>query len=360
MAIIYRIGDRDLAVTEIRSKLIQIGFSVESDEPDFFDQKMLDAIHAFQKARGLNVDGLVGPLTLQRLEEARWSLGDRPLSYQPGHLIHGEDVTSLQQRLSTMGFDPGKIDGIFGPQTEKALKEFQRGAGVNVDGIAATNTFTALKRLVRTVSGGQAERLRQSLVLESLRTGIASKTIVIDPGHGGSDKGYVANGVVESEIVAAVAGRLQGRLAALGATVILTRPLQQPESPSEVERAEFANEVKADFVISLHCDAATSPAATGIAAFHFGSQGGGWSHSGERAAQRIQQALLNQTEAADCSIHARTWDMLRMTRMPVVRVELGYVSNPTEAAKLATIEYQDALAAGLAAGINTFFTPAAS
>jgi N-acetylmuramoyl-L-alanine amidase len=49
-----------------------------------------------------------------------------------------------------------------------------------------------------------------------------------------------------------------------------------------------------------------------------------------------------------------------MTRMPVVRVELGYVSNPTEAAKLATIEYQDALAAGLAAGINTFFTPAAS
>lgn len=357
MSKFFRVGDRDVAVTEIRSRLIQIGFSVESLEPEFFDEKMSDAVTSFQKARGLRVDGIVGPLTQRRLEEARWSLGDRPLSFQPGHLIHGEDVTSLQQRLSTMGFDPGKIDGIFGRQTEKALREFQLGAGVKVDGLAASETFAALKRLVRTVTGGQADRLRQSLLLDSLRTGISSKTIVIDPSHGGIDHGYEGNGIIESEIVTAVAARLQGRLAALGGTVILSRPLQHPDSPTEADRAAFCNEVSADLVVSLHCDAATSDMAEGIATIHYGSAGGGWSHSGERAAQRIHAALLEETQASDCSIHARTWDMLRLTRMPAVRIELGYVSNPTEARKLATVEYQNQLAAGIAAGVNKFFMP---
>lgn len=360
MSKIFRIGDRDIAVTEIRSRLIQIGFSLDSVDPEFFDEKLSDAVKAFQAARGLNVDGLVGPLTLQRLEEARWFLGDRPLSYQPGHMIRGEDVTSLQQRLSTMGFNPGKIDGIFGPLTETALKEFQTGAGIEADGLAASETFQALKRLVRTVSGGQAERLRQTLLLDSLRTGIAAKTIVLDPAHGGTDRGFEANGAVESEIATAVVSKLQGRLAALGATVVLTRPLQHPESPTEAERAVFANEVVADLVVSIHCDAATSEAAAGIATMHFGSTEGGWSHAGERAAQRIHNALLATTNAPDCRIHARTWDMLRLTRMPAVRVEVGYVSNPAEAELLISSDYQDKIAAGITAGITKFFAPSNS
>jgi N-acetylmuramoyl-L-alanine amidase len=134
--------------------------------------------------------------------------------------------------------------------------------------------------------------------------------------------------------------------------------LQQPESPAEFERAVFANEVAADLVVSIHCDAATSEAAAGIATMYFGSPGGGWSHAGERAAKRIHQALLDATEAEDCNLHARTWDMLRLTRMPAVRV--GYVSNPTEAARLVDPNYQEKLAAGLAAGITKFFAPSAS
>ena len=354
----FRRGDRDVAIEEIRAKLIHIGFPLETDDSSFFDDRLDEAVRSFQQARGLSVDGIVGPQTLQRIEEARWKLGDRTLSFVPGHLIHGEDVVSLQQRLSTMGFDCGKVDGIFGARTDKALREFQLGVGVTVDGTAGRETFDALQRLVRTVSGGRAEKLRQSVLLDSLRTGIADKTIVIDPGHGGADKGVDAHNVQEVEIVSAIASRLQGRLAALGATVVLTRPLQIASNPSDRERADLCNKVDADLVISIHCDAATSENASGIATFHFGSETGGWSHAGERAAQRIHEAVLNRTYANDCSIHARTWDLLRLTRMPAVTIDVGYITNQEDAASLADKNYLDQIAAGIADGTVVFFAPA--
>ena len=359
MARLLRRGDRDVAVGEIRAKLALIGFSVECSEPEFFDDRMDQAVRAFQQARGLNVDGIVGPHTLQRIEEARWSLGDRPLSYTPGHLSHGDDVISLQQRLSDMGFDGGKVDGIFGPRTEAALKEFQKSVGVEVDGIAGTETFAALKRLNRTVSGGHAEKLRHAALMDSVRTGVRDKTIVIDPGHGGDDAGVCANGQREVDVVSAIAARLQGRLAAHGATVVLTRPLQNPSAIDDGERAALANDVDADLFISLHCDAATSPNATGIAAFHYGSPNGGWSHIGERAAQRIHTAVLARTHAADCKVHGRSWDILRRTRMAAVRLDVGYLTNESEAAALADLAYVDQLAAGIADGIVKFFEPVA-
>lgn len=357
MAHLFRLGDRDVAVSEIRARLAHIGFSVESTEPDFFDERMDQAVRAFQQARGLNIDGIVGPHTMRRLEEARWSLGDRPLSFQPGHLIYGDDVISLQQRLTTMGFDSGKVDGIFGVRTDQALKEFQRSVGIVVDGVAGLETFTALNRLTRTVSGGHAEKLRQSVLLDSLRTGIADKTIVIDPGHGGDDYGVVAHDVREVAVVTSIASRLQGRLSALGATVVLTRPLQNLGGPDDRDRAELCNSIGADLVISLHCDEATSPHAAGIAAFHYGSPTGGWSHAGERAAQRILFAILKHTHAADCHVHGRTWEILRLTRMPAVRIEVGYLSNESEAAALNDPKYQDQIAAGIAEGVVTFFAP---
>ena len=357
MARLLRRGDRDVAVSEIRAKLAHIGFSVECSEPAFFDDRMDEAVRAFQQARGLNIDGIVGPLTLMRLEEARWSLGDRPLSFTPGHLIHGDDVISLQQRLSTMGFDTGKVDGIFGSRTETALKEFQQSVGIDVDGVCGTETFAALSRLRRTVSGGRAEKLRHAVLLDSLRTGIANKVIVIDPGHGGSDAGVSAHNVQESDVVTAIAQRLQGRLVAHGANVVLTRPLMSAGCPSDKERADLANSIDADLVISLHCDVATSPAASGIATFHFGAPNSGWSHAGERAAIRIHDAVLARTEAENCKVHGRTWEILRLTRMPAVRVEVGYLSNENEALRLTDAQYLDRIAAGISDGVVTFFEP---
>jgi N-acetylmuramoyl-L-alanine amidase len=355
--LLLRRGQRDIAVAEIRARLARMGFQVDSLDEEFFDDKLDGAVRTFQQARGLNPDGIVGPLTLARIEEAHWSLGDRVLQFIPGQLMRGEDVVTLQQRLTTLGFDLGNVDGVFGVRTDAALREFQMSVGIEADGVAAGETYKAFERLARTITGGRSEKLRQAVILDSIRTGIAGKTIVIDPGHGGSDTGVSGFGIFEANVVSAIAHKLQGKLSALGASVALTRPLIHSTNPTDNERAQLCNDINADFVISLHCDVATSVDASGIAIFHFGSELGGWSHSGQRAAQRVHAAVLAHTDAADCKVHARTWEILRLTRMPAIRVEVGYLSNQVEAERLTHARYQDELAQGISEGIQTFFAP---
>ncbi len=358
--LLLRRGQRDIAVAEIRARLSRMGFQVDSLDEEFFDDKLDGAVRTFQQARGLNPDGIVGPLTLARIEEAHWSLGDRVLQFIPGQLMRGEDVVTLQQRLTTLGFDLGNVDGVFGVRTDAALREFQMSVGIEADGVAAGETYKAFERLARTITGGRSEKLRQAVILDSIRTGIAGKTIVIDPGHGGSDTGVSGFGIFEANVVSAIAHKLQGKLSALGASVALTRPLIHSTNPTDSERAQLCNDINADFVISLHCDVATSVDASGIAIFHFGSELGGWSHSGQRAAQRVHAAVLAHTDAADCKVHARTWEILRLTRMPAIRVEVGYLSNQVEAEYLTHARYQDELAQGISEGIQTFFAPSAT
>jgi len=100
----------------------------------------------FQSSRGLRTDGVCDAATWAVLVEASWSFGDRML-YLTSPNLRGEDVTELQTHLSRLGFDAGRIDGIFGPATARAVSEFQSNAGLSVDGICSTATATAILRL---------------------------------------------------------------------------------------------------------------------------------------------------------------------------------------------------------------------
>jgi hypothetical protein len=94
------------------------------------------------------------------------------LSFSAGHLVAGDDVLSLQQRLSGLGFDLGRVDGVFGVRTDAALREFQRSVGVDADGTCGPDTFRAIARLGRTMSGGgTASALREMRSSYRLRTG---------------------------------------------------------------------------------------------------------------------------------------------------------------------------------------------
>lgn len=104
------------------------------------------AVSDFQASRGLRADGVCDPSTWAALVEASWSLGDRML-YLTSPNLRGDDVTELQTQLSRLGFDCGRVDGIFGPRTSKAVSEFQSNAGLPVDGICSAGTATALLRL---------------------------------------------------------------------------------------------------------------------------------------------------------------------------------------------------------------------
>ncbi len=325
-----------------------------------FDEHMDAAVRGFQQQQGLTVDGIVGPETFRRLEEVRWRLGDRVLSFSAGHMQIGDDALILQRRLTDMGFDSGRVDGVFGPSTDHALRDFQRNVGLESDGVCGPMTLRELDRLNRTVSGGAPEHLRDQQALSRMQTGTADKVIVIDPGHGGNDPGRELgpSALTEQWVIDDICSRLEGRLSALGIQVLLTRPLGANHlSPAtEAERAGFANRVGADLVISVHCDWEPSGQGAGAATYYYGSSRTA-SMMGRRFAELLVDHVVGRTGLADCHAHSKTWDLLRLTRMPAVRLEAGYLSNASDLKRLQDSHTRQEIAESVASAIHDFFAP---
>ena len=354
----FRLGDAGPAVAEIRDRLVRLGVLGDSSG-SIFDEALDAAVRHFQQDCGLTADGIVGEQTFRRLEEARWTLGDRMLAFQPGHVLTGNDVTELQRRLNELGFDSGRVDGIFGKNTDRALREFQRNVGLAGDGVCGPATFKALDQLRRSVVGGRARVLREAHEWESARTGIADKIVVLDPGHGGSeDTGGIFGDVTEASIVEDIAARVEGRLAALGVTVLLTRGRSADVQSvlDQATRAQFANDTGADVVVSLHLDRNINSSASGVAGFYYGSSAGE-SSLGKRLADGLVDEIVKRTDLPHLRTHGRTWDLLRMTRMTSVRLELGYLTNEHDRGLLQAPTFRDAIAEAIAHGIVTFFAP---
>src|SRR5947209_12956682 len=268
-------GDRGPAVDDVQAVLRGLGLLGEPPARDGpadgegYDRATELAIRHFQQVRGLSVDGLVGEETYRALTEARWSLGDRLLRFDPDRPMRGDDVTVLQERLLELGYDAGPADGIFGPGTETGLRAFQRDYGLTADGTCGPATLRALRQLGRKVVGGRPQLLRQSASMVESGPHLIGRRIVVDPGHGGPEAGFTAGETTEADLVFDLASRIEGRLAAAGATVYLTRGRGQDPSPAE--RTAFANDARADLFISLHVDAHSSSHARGASSFHSGT-----------------------------------------------------------------------------------------
>src|SRR5688572_25343905 len=145
---LYRVGDEGAAVRDIQERLDALGYPTESDPSSTFAQGTQVAVQEFQKARGLDVDGIVGPDTWRSLYEAGYRLGDRML-FLRRPMKRGEDVSEIQSRLSSLGFDVGKVDGIFGPKTEEAIIEFQHNRNLAEDGKAGPEVVTEIHLVTR-------------------------------------------------------------------------------------------------------------------------------------------------------------------------------------------------------------------
>lgn len=350
---VYRRGDTGPAVEEIRSTLAAL--NLLSGEREAFDDATDLAVRAFQQQRGVTVDGLVGPETYAALQAARLSLGDRILLHVHGRLLGGDDVAALQERLLELGFDAGRVDSLFGDRTEQALVRFQREYGLVSDGVCGPATLRALKQLGRLVTGGRPQAMRESEALHRSGVSLAGKVVVVDPGHGGSDRGATGHGLHESALVMDLASRLEGRLTAVGVQALLTRG---PDScPDDTQRAGLANEARADLVLSLHMDRADSPACHGVATYHYGASSGGTSTVGEQLAGLVQRELVARTDLLDCRTHAKSWNLLRLTVMPAVRVELGYLSNAGDAARLVDPAFRNTVAEALLVAVQRLFLP---
>lgn len=360
----FRRGDRGPAVDQIIGLLADMDF-LPGERPTSYDEQVEVAVRAFQQRRGLHVDGVVGPATFQRIDEARWSLGDRILTHLPGNVIAGDDVFALQRRLLDLGFRVGRVDGVFGPETEAGLKEFQRNFGIPADGTCGPATLKALTRLRPLVSGGAPNAMRAQERIREAGPQLRGKVVVVDPAP------VLPGEYAETarEVVHDLAERIEGRLVATGVQAYLTAPrpgraatapggrhAADPAETDGVERALFANEARADLCVSLAVDSSPSPDACGVATYYFGSTDHDvFSTAGERLASLVQREIVARTDLVDLRIHPKAWDFLRRTRSPAVRVEVGYLSNAGDAARLADPHFRDVLAEAVVVAVQRFY-----
>ncbi len=221
---------------------------------------------------------------------------------------------------------------------------------------------------------------------------INPRVIVIDPGHGGKDPGCVVNGYQEKDIILQVSKKLKEALTQQGYEVYLTR--EGDTYPGLKERSAVANNKQPVVLLSIHANAAPNKKATGVEVF-VGSaqvQGEGAADVANRENQRFiseghteqQNGKVNSTLLDSYYLGSRTVSMklgsliennivketgqasrglkeaplilLKGMYFPSCLIEIGFLSNPTEAKNLANGAFQDKLVRGIVVGIKQFMS----
>ena len=171
-----KVGTSGPEVTELEQKLIKAGFLANnSDTSGIYTESIEKAVKAFQTERKLHVDGICGNQTWRALQEAQWKFGDRNI-YLTSPMMYGDDVGTLQKNLGQLGFNAGKEDNIFGPETEQALLEFQNNNHLTTDKICGPKTLQTLKQISHRAKGENVASVRDR---EKLRSTIAFQKIFI-------------------------------------------------------------------------------------------------------------------------------------------------------------------------------------
>ncbi|RMB67009.1 N-acetylmuramoyl-L-alanine amidase [Corynebacterium macginleyi] len=328
-----------------------------SETDTTFDAELAEVLKAFQQSRGILPTGEIDDLTLRELRQASYTLGSRVLSYEPTNALVGDDISQLQQQLQELGFYQDRVDGLFGRNTHAALTEYQHNCGLQEDGVCGPATIRALSLLGRRITGGSAHNILERERVRNAGPKLAGKRVVIDPALSGRDSGFTVKGrfgdISEQEILWDLTQRIEGRMIAAGMETIISRP--RTDDADVQSRAELANAFDADMVISLACDSYPNDKAHGVATFYFGSESGNSSLIGEALSGFIQREIVARTDLQDCSNHGRTWDLLRLTQMPVVQIFLGYLSNPEDVKILTNPKRRDDIAEAIVIAVKRMY-----
>ncbi|MBE3596841.1 MAG: N-acetylmuramoyl-L-alanine amidase [Hydrogenibacillus sp.] len=171
------------------------------------------------------------------------------------------------------------------------------------------------------------------------------KVIVVDPGHGGSDDGATGvDGSKEKALNLDVALRLEAKLKAEGATVILTR--RSDVYLSLADRVARAKSAGADVFVSLHHNAYTTPTMRGTMTFYYRDFA---------LAQALQNALVQKTGFRDLGARYGNYYVLRENTVPSALVEFGFLTNAEEIKSLRDPKIKDREAEGIVEGLVQYF-----
>ena len=272
------------------------------------------SLRAFQQARGLRADGRCDSDTWAGLVEASWRLGDR-LLFLTAPNMRGDDVAELQSRLGRIGFDCGRVDGILGPDTDTALRDFQGNCGLLVDGTCGPVTLRAIERVSKqTGTGPGVATVRERDRLRSTSSSLRGLRVVI--GHFGG--------------MSALTRALTRDLRLCGASVIAV------DEPDARAQAAAAN----NFAAHVYLGFESQPDEAGRVAYYavpeFESAGG------RSLAERLATGLASPADLESIP-HGMRLQVLRETRMPAVLISVSSVRKIIDSSKDVTLIVRNAL-----------------
>ncbi|HEX9848638.1 MAG TPA: peptidoglycan-binding protein [Acidimicrobiia bacterium] len=294
---LYRVGDQGPAIRDIQDRLAALGFDSSGDARAVFADGTRGAVTAFQKARGLDADGIVGPDTWRSLYEAGYRLGDR-LTFMRRPMMRGEDIAELQSRLNSLGFDSGKVDGIFGHKTESAVIDFQRNRRLAEDGKVGPEVVTEIHLVTRGEMKEGRQAIREREWLRMLPKTVAGARVFLDAGCRDADE---AREAWEAASAAALAIQDAGGLPMMSRS-------NDTELPERV-RARRANRMGSDVIVAFRLNSDDEDCV-----FYFASEHGS-SQAGEALARAIAMTVGGRVEG-------RASAMLKETRAPAAVVAL--------------------------------------
>lgn len=181
-------------------------------------------------------------------------------------------------------------------------------------------------------------------------------TIVIDVGHGGTDRG--ARGHIpyceEKKICLLTARLVKQYLDQLGYHVVMTR--NTDDFVSLPKRVEIASQAQANIFVSVHFNSSRSVEAQGIEVFfHDTKENRNRATASRKLADSILSRVIRRTSASSRGVKKGNFYVIRETDMPAVLVEGGFISNAEERALLKSRDYQEKIARGIADGIDQYF-----
>lgn len=196
-----------------------------------------------------------------------------------------------------------------------------------------------------------------------------TKTVFLDPGHGGKDPGAVYYNTQEKDLTMQVYKKLRKELEGLGYTVLSSRD-SDVYVDFITERSKMVNSTNSDIFISIHFNASGNPASnrSGIQTYSYEDAPGYrakinpyWHNHPDRISESnrlaadIHSSLLAETGAKDAGLLQSSFAVLRETDKPAVLLELGYIDNFNENQQIRSDAYQNRLVAGIVKGIQKYY-----